>query len=112
METSQTPGPSPLPPSPMGQGPVHSGMRPEYVWAGIVLVLAVIAGSFFVLRNVQGNADYICTSIVEFTGGCSNGSWDGWQTRSSSQDTATCTTASTQQRTYTGTHDEPHASIP
>jgi hypothetical protein len=67
-----------------------------------VLAVASLVSAFLIVSGVQANADYICTHIVDETDPCTNGSWGGWQTLSTSNDTASCVSTQVQSRTYTG----------
>ena len=88
-----------------GSTPVpHTDRHQLYVvWGAVIIALATIAASFFVIQNVRANADYICTHIIEENGNCGNGSWDPWAVVSSSNGTASCAVTKLEKRTYTGT---------
>src|SRR3989344_4283645 len=87
----------------------HRDRRHIYiVWGAVLIAIASIAASLFVVRNVRANADYICTYIVEENGDCANGSWGSWGEVSSSQDTASCAITKIEKRTYTGTRTTRH----
>ena len=77
----------------------NSTKNPFVTLAVLVALLLVVSG--FTL-STRGNADYICTQVIEDTGICSNGSWSDWQTVENSG------TTGTQQRTYTGTRTLRH----
>jgi hypothetical protein len=76
------------------------GMKTHVIVGAVLFVLfgAVMAATFGL---VKGNADYICTQIINSSGECSNGSWGAWTTVSTTTD-ASGNTIQRQQRTYTG----------
>lgn len=84
----------------------HVSFLQSPLFIGIAFVCSIVAlglSSSLVIQKVRANADYICTHIVEESSGCSNGTWSNWQTISNSDNAATCTTTTVQQRIYTGT---------
>lgn len=72
----------------------------------ILIALLLIFGGF--MASTRANADYICTQIVESSGSCTNGEWGGWANVSSNTDPETGSTATLQQRVYTGTRTIRH----
>ncbi len=77
-------------------------------WGAVILAIAAIASSFFVVRNVRANADYICTHIIDENSDCVNGSWGAWNETSSSQNAAACAITKIEKRVYTGTRTTKH----
>lgn len=74
----------------------------------IVILVAIGIIAFTVLNITRGNADYICTHIIEENGDCSDGEWSQWQTISTKSDTNTCKLTGTERRVYTGTRTTRH----
>lgn len=78
--------------SPKGETPLWKVAVPVLILAGVL--------AFGVRWYASGNADYICTRVIETEGLCANGAWGDWQT------TNTTTTAGvetrTERRVYTG----------
>lgn len=72
----------------------------------ILIAIAIIA--FTVLNVTRGNADYICTYIIEENSDCSDGEWGQWQTISTESNTNTCKLTNTERRVYTGTRTTRH----
>jgi len=85
--------------TPEATGTTNSSKNPFVALAILVALLIVVSG--FTL-STRGNADYICTQVIEDTGMCSNGSWSDWQTVEQTGSTGT------QQRVYTGTRTLRH----
>lgn len=79
--------------------PIHKGETP--LWKVVVPVL-ILAGvlAFGVRWHASGNADYICTRVIETEGICANGAWGDWETTSTT--TAAGVETRTERRIYTG----------
>lgn len=106
METIQMHGPEAAQ-QPQPQLPEKSN-RNTYIVGTLLLIAAAAAASFFVIRDVQANADYICTYISEDRGECANGSWGPWATVSETPNAAQCDITKVEKRTYTGTRFTRH----
>ena len=91
-----------------GAAPHHDRHHMYIVWGSIIIAIASIVASLFIVQNVRANADYICTYVVEENSNCANGSWGSWGEVSSSQDTAACAITKVEKRTYTGTRMTRH----
>ncbi len=88
-----------------------SAPAPSHIWnwiSAIALIVAVVALVTIYTQISKANADYICTYIVEENDPCGNGSWDSWQTISSTGDHSQCTQSTTERRVYTGTRETRH----
>jgi len=92
---------------PQPQLPENSN-RNTYILGTLILIAAAAAASFFVIRDVQANADYICTYISEDRGECANGSWSSWTVASETPDATQCAISKVEKRTYTGTRVTRH----
>src|SRR3990167_6617905 len=93
----------------MMQAPQKSGGSNKLIiWGSILVALAAIAASFFVIQGAGANADYICTRIIETESDCANGSWGEWTVVSETNDTAACAVAKIEKRVYTGTRTTQH----
>lgn len=88
--------------------PAQSRMHLYVTWGAIIVAVAAIAASFLIVRGASGNADYICTHVVEENGDCANGSWGAWTTVSSSTNTTACEVNKIEKRVYTGTRVTKH----
>ena len=75
--------------------------RREWILSGAVL-FALALVMFTASQSVTGNADYICTRIIEENGDCTNGAWGAWTTTGTNSDENACVLTTTEQRTYTG----------
>jgi len=93
----------------MMQAPQKSGGSNKLIiWGSILVALAAIAASFFVIQGAGANADYICTRIIETESDCANGSWGEWTVVSTTNDTAACAVTKIEKRVYTGTRTTQH----
>ena len=88
--------------------PQKSSSNKLIMWGSILVALAAIAASFFVIQGVGANADYICTRIIETQSDCANGSWGPWTEVSTSNDTTACAITKIEKRVYTGTRTTQH----
>ncbi len=79
----------------------------EWVLSGAVL-FALLLVVFTASRDVSGNADYICTKVIEENGDCTNGAWGNWTPVSSESDMSACVLTTREQRVYTGTRAVRH----
>lgn len=86
----------------------HDRRHLYITWGAILIAVASITASFFIVRGAGANADYICTHVVEENGDCANGSWGAWTQVSSTNDTAACAVTKVEKRTYTGTRTTRH----
>lgn len=77
-------------------------------YGAILVAIAAIVASFFVIREARANADYICTYVIEENSDCANGSWGPWETISATSDTASCAVTKVERRIYTGTRTVRH----
>lgn len=95
-----------------GTSPQGSPMGSEHqqqtyiVWGAVILAVAAIGASFFVIRNAKANADYICTHVTEENGDCANGNWGPWAEAGSSEES--CVVTKLEKRVYTGTRTTRH----
>lgn len=71
----------------------------------IILIIAITAVVLTVRQYTGANSDRICYQTIESENACSNGSWGEWSVISQETDSNTGVTATTQERTYTGTRD-------
>jgi len=92
----------------MPSQPKSGGGQKLIVWGAILVALASIAASFFIIQGAGANADYICTRIIETESDCANGSWGEWTVVSETNDTAACAVAKIEKRVYTGTRTTQH----
>ena len=76
------------------------------IWGAVILAVAAIAASFFVIRNATANADYICTHVTEENGDCTNGNWGAWGEVSSTEES--CVVTKLEKRVYTGSRTTRH----
>ena len=77
-----------------------------YLAAASIIGIAAIAASFLIVSGARGNADYICTYIIEEHGACTSGSWSDWSVATTTAQTCSMTT--TERRVYTGTRTTRH----
>lgn len=93
--------------SPQGAPATGGRQQQTYImWGAIILAVAAITASFFVIRNATANADYICTRVTEENSDCANGSWGPWAEVASNEESCIVTTM--EKRVYTGTRVTRH----